>query len=105
MAYLLETFVGPVSHEGHSSTMSAMSTQPAEMTGRWRQKQRTREALIAGARDLVTLGTTPTVELAAERAGISRTPASRYFPNQRALLLAAHPETGASSLLPPDASA
>jgi AcrR family transcriptional regulator len=81
-----------------------MSTQPAEMTGRWRQKQRTREALISSARDLVELGTTPTVEQAAERAGISRTTAYRYFANQRALLLAAHPETGTTSLLPPDAS-
>jgi AcrR family transcriptional regulator len=84
--------------------MTGMSTQSAEMTGRWRQKQRTREALIASARDLVTLGTTPTVEQAAERAGISRTTAYRYFTNQRALLLAAHPETGTTSLLPPDAS-
>jgi AcrR family transcriptional regulator len=84
--------------------MTAMSTQSAELTGRWRQKQRTREALIASARDLVTLGTTPTVEQAAERAGISRTTAYRYFANQRALLLAAHPETGTTSFLPPDAS-
>jgi AcrR family transcriptional regulator len=84
--------------------MNGMSTQPAGTTGRWRQKQRTREALISSARDLVTLGTTPTVEQAAERAGISRTTAYRYFANQRALLLAAHPETGTTSLLPPDAS-
>jgi AcrR family transcriptional regulator len=84
--------------------MTVMSTQSAETTGRWRQKQRTREALISSARDLVTLGTTPTVEQAAERAGISRTTAYRYFANQRALLLAAHPETGTTSLLPPDAS-
>jgi AcrR family transcriptional regulator len=84
--------------------MTAMSTPSAERTGRWRQKQRTREALIAGARDLVTQGATPTVEQAAERAGISRTTAYRYFANQRALLLAAHPETGATSFLPPDAS-
>jgi AcrR family transcriptional regulator len=81
-----------------------MSTRSAEQTGRWRQKQRTREALISSARDLVTLGTTPTVEQAAERAGISRTTAYRYFANQRALLVAAHPETGTSSFLPPDAS-
>jgi AcrR family transcriptional regulator len=81
-----------------------MSTQSADRTGRWRQKQRTREALVSSARDLVTLGETPTVERAAERAGISRTTAYRYFANQRALLLAAHPETGTTSLLPPDAS-
>jgi AcrR family transcriptional regulator len=60
-------------------------------------------ALIAAARDLVAAGETPTVEEAAAAAGISRTTAYRYFPNQRALLVAAHPEIEASSLLPPDA--
>jgi AcrR family transcriptional regulator len=83
--------------------MYEMSTQSADQTGRWRQKQRTRQALIDTARDLVTLGTTPTVEQAAERAGISRTTAYRYFPNQRALLVAAHPEMGTASFLPHDA--
>jgi AcrR family transcriptional regulator len=83
--------------------MYGMSTQSADQTGRWRQKQRTRQALIDAARDLVTLGTTPTVEQAAERAGISRTTAYRYFPNQRALLVAAHPEMGTASFLPHDA--
>jgi AcrR family transcriptional regulator len=73
-------------------------------TGRWRQKQRTRQALIEAARELVTLGTAPTVEHAAERAGISRTTAYRYFPNQRSLLVAAHPETAAASLMSPDVS-
>ena len=36
-------------------------------------------------------------------AGISRSTAFRYFPNQPSLIVAAHPETEASSLLPPDA--
>jgi AcrR family transcriptional regulator len=77
---------------------------PYEATGRTRQKERTRSALIAAARDLVAHGMTPvTIEEAAEAAGISRTTAYRYFSNQRALLLAAHPETSALSLLPPDA--
>ena len=40
---------------------------------------------------------------AAEAASISRTTAYRYFPNQRALLVAAHPETCTASLLPDDA--
>jgi AcrR family transcriptional regulator len=74
-----------------------------ESTGRTRQKFRTRSALIAAARDLVAQGVTPTVEEAATAAEISRTTAYRYFPNQRALLLAAHPEIRASSLLRPDA--
>jgi AcrR family transcriptional regulator len=43
------------------------------------------------------------VEDAAEEAGISRTTAYRYYPNQHALLRAAHPEIQATSLLPPDA--
>jgi AcrR family transcriptional regulator len=71
-------------------------------TGRWRQRQRTRQALVDTARELVAEGTAPTVEQTAEQAGISRTTAYRYFPNQRSLLLAAHPETAAESLLPAD---
>jgi AcrR family transcriptional regulator len=78
---------------------------PYESTGRTRQKGRTRSALIAVARDLVAQGVSFTVEDAAAAAGISRTTAYRYFANQRALLLAAHPETSALSLLPPDAPA
>ena len=73
---------------------------PYEANGRTHQKRRTRDALIAAARDLVAAGKTPTVDGAAEAASISRTTAYRYFPNQRALLVAAHPETGATSLLP-----
>ena len=76
---------------------------PYELNGRTDQKRRTRDALVAAARELVASGATPTVEAAAEAASISRTTAYRYFPNQRALLVAAHPETGAPSLLPPDA--
>lgn len=76
-----------------------MST-PYELAGRTRQKHRTRAALVAAARQLVAAGTTPTVEQAAIEAGISRTAAYRYFRNQRELLIAAHPETGAPSMLP-----
>src|SRR3981081_997325 len=74
-----------------------------ELNGRTAQKQRTRDALIAAARELVADGLTPTVEAASEAASISRTTAYRYFPSQRALLAAAHPETAAESLLPDDA--
>lgn len=76
---------------------------PYELNGRSHQKRRTRDALIGAARDLVSQGHTPTVEAVAEAATISRTTAYRYFPNQRALLAAAHPETAMTSLLPDDA--
>ena len=80
-----------------------MST-PYELTGRSRQKQRTRDALVAAARDLVARGgAAPTVEAAAETASVSRTTAYRYFPTQKALLVAAHPETTTRSLVPDDA--
>lgn len=72
---------------------------PYESTGRRNQKSRTRGLLIAAARDLLARGLSPTVEQAAAAASISRTTAYRYFPNQRSLLLAAHPEIELSSLL------
>jgi AcrR family transcriptional regulator len=74
-----------------------------ELTGRTRQKQRTRNALIAAARELLGEGVTPTVEQAADRAEISRTTSYRYFANQRELLLATYPELEAPSLLDLDA--
>ena len=70
-----------------------------EQYGRTSQKSRTRTALVASARNLLAEGVHPTVESAAAAAGVSRATAYRYFPNQRALVLAAHPEIGAKSLL------
>ena len=78
--------------------MMSMSI-PYELTGRTHQKARTRNALIAGARQLLAEGVTPTVERTADRAAISRTTAFRYFPNQRSLLVATHPEITERSLL------
>lgn len=75
---------------------------PYELTGRRNQKARTRTALVDAARELLSSGTTPTVEEAAEAAAVSRTTAYRYFPNQRALVVAAHPEVDRDSLLPED---
>jgi hypothetical protein len=75
---------------------------PYELNGRVSQKRRTRDALVSAARTIVASGRTPTVEEAAETASISRTTAYRYFPNQRALLVAAHPEVGVTTLLPDD---
>lgn len=73
-------------------------------TGRSRQKQRTRDALLKAATELIKSGETPKVEDAAEAAGVSRTTAYRYFPSQAALLAAAFPETVATSMLPVPAS-
>lgn len=72
-------------------------------TGRVRQKKRTRNALVEATRALLADGVVPTVEEAAAAAEVSRTTAYRYFPSQRALLAAVHPEIDATSLLPPDA--
>ena len=76
-----------------------------ESTGRTAQKARTREAVVAAARELLAGGNSPTVEQAAAAAQVSRATAYRYFPNQRALLVAAHPEIETRSLLGPDAPA
>jgi AcrR family transcriptional regulator len=78
---------------------------PYEATGRTRQKQRTRDALLEAARALLAAGETPTVEQAADAAGISRTTAYRYFASQRSLLLAAIPVIDRDTLLGPDAPA
>jgi AcrR family transcriptional regulator len=71
-------------------------------TGRTSQKARTREALIAAARQLLAEGVTPTIEAAASEAAIGRTTAYRYFPNSRALLAATYPEIEMDSLLGAD---
>ena len=77
-----------------------------EESGRTQQKRRTRAALVDAARTLLAEGREPTVEQAAAVAGISRATAYRYFRNQRELLVAAHPEVEAKTLLgddpPPD---
>ncbi len=71
-------------------------------TGRTNQKARTRDALIAAARQLLAEGVNPTVEAAAAEAAIGRTTAYRYFPNSRALLAATYPEIEMDSLLGAD---
>ena len=75
---------------------------PYLQTGRTNQKVRTRDALIAAARQLLAEGVTPTVEAAAAEAAIGRTTAYRYFPNSRALLVATFPELEMDSLLGAD---
>jgi len=76
---------------------------PYERTGRTQQKARTRNALIGAARELLAEGETPNVERTADRAGISRATAFRYFSNQRALLVATYPQVEERSLLGADA--
>jgi len=71
-------------------------------TGRTNQKARTRDALIAAARQLLAKGVSPTVEAAATEASVGRTTAYRYFPNSRALLAATYPEFEMTSLLGAD---
>ena len=74
-----------------------------------RQKARTRDALVAGTRQLLRDGVTPSVEQAADVARVSRTTAYRYFPSQTALLAATFPQLEGGSLLgdhpPPDVRA
>src|SRR6202521_3574429 len=77
-------------------------SMPYEAHGRAGQKGRTRSELISATRALIAKGMTPTVEGAAAAARISRTTAYRYFPSQRALLIAAHPEIETTSMLPPN---
>src|SRR5882672_8165583 len=86
-----ESHVRLVSHNEHVNLMNE--------TGRVHQKARTRETLIRAARQLLAGESTPTVEQAAAAASISRATAYRYFPNQRALLVASYPEIAESSLL------
>jgi AcrR family transcriptional regulator len=54
-------------------------------TGRTGQKKRTRASLVGAAADLMRHGKSVTVAEAAERAGLSRATAYRYFPTQESL--------------------
>lgn len=80
-------------------SMPRGSSMPYESGGRADQKHRTRAALVMAAREMVARGVTPSVAAAADAASVSRATAYRYFPNQRLLLTAAHPETAARSML------
>jgi AcrR family transcriptional regulator len=97
----VSSFMGLAYHDGQYGTVNLVAI-PYEQTGRRSQKSRTRAALVAAARELLAAGQTPTVEAAAAAAAVSRTTAYRYFPNQRSLIVAAHPEIDRNSLLPDD---
>jgi AcrR family transcriptional regulator len=87
-------FVGQEYHNG--------VTRAYQETGRVRQKERTRKALVAATRELLRQGVTPSVEQVADAAGMSRTTAYRYFPSQAALLAATFPQLESGSLLGDD---
>ena len=59
----------------------------ADDTGRVRQKQRTRQAIVDAAQRLMETGVVPTVAAAATESGVGRTTAYRYFPTQDSLLV------------------
>ena len=59
------------------------------VSGRTGQQKRTRRALLDAARALMTEGLEPAIGAAAERAGVSRATAYRYFASAEALALEA----------------
>lgn len=69
----------------------------SERTERTNQKQRTRDAILDGARQLMSRGEPVTVAAAAAEHGISRATAYRYFSDPQALAL----EAGLATLVPP----
>jgi AcrR family transcriptional regulator len=56
-------------------------------TGRFRQRRRTRAAIVAAAADLLQAGQTPSVNDVAEAADVSRRTVYLYFPTVEQLLL------------------
>ena len=64
-----------------------MSTPADRTRDRSAQKLRTRAALLAAARELVSQGKSPSVAEVADAAQVSRATAYRYFPTQEALLV------------------
>jgi len=58
-----------------------------EETGRFRQRRRTRNAIVAAAADLIRQGQTPSVNDVADAADVSRRTVYLYFPTIEQLLL------------------
>src|SRR5215470_13695957 len=72
--------------------------------GRSAQKLRTRQALMDAAVELVRAGQHPTVSAVADRVGVSRATAYRYFPGQDLMLSEATIRAaadGAADAVPP----
>lgn len=62
-------------------------TTPDGETGRFRQRRRTRAAIVAAATDLLRAGVTPSVGQVAEAADVSRRTVYQYFPTLEQLLV------------------
>ena len=69
-----------------------------EHHGRYKQKRRTRTAVLTAARELIRQGKIPSVADAADAADVSRRTAYRYFPTQEQLLTEAQLEGGRASI-------
>ena len=69
------------------STGTESVTPPDRRTGRYNQRQRTRQAILQAAQQMVEAGHEPTVAEAADAALVSRATAYRYFPSQDELLV------------------
>jgi len=63
-----------------------------ENNGRYKQKRRTRTAVLTAARELIRQGKVPSVADAADAPDVSRRTAYRYFPTQEQLLTEAQLE-------------
>jgi AcrR family transcriptional regulator len=68
-----------------------MNNEPSH-DGRYKQKRRTRVAILTAARELIQQGKIPSVADAADAADVSRRTAYRYFPTQEQLLTEAQLE-------------
>lgn len=87
----------PVSHNGDAEHSAA----PVPSDPRANQRERTRSAIMEGARKLLREGKIPSVADAAEVARVSRATAYRYFPTQSALIQEAV-DTGLPNTWEPD---
>jgi AcrR family transcriptional regulator len=64
-----------------------MQTDSQETSGRYRQRQRTRAAIVDAAMTLLAAGTTPSMNDIAEQTGIARRTVYLHFPTLEQLLL------------------
>jgi AcrR family transcriptional regulator len=87
----------PVSHNGDAEH----SASSVSRDSRANQRERTRSAIMEGARKLLRDGKIPSVADAAEVARVSRATAYRYFPTQSALIQEAV-QTGLPTTWEPD---